>query len=174
MVGLPDELLPIDRIRPLGATLSSRCPCCREALRTGMVDAYPVLFCAGCHGLLMKNSDFGAALRERRARRPALEAADPQPIDPDQLRRLLTCPGCNARMEVHPYYGPGNVVIDSCARCSYVWLDHSELSQLEQAGGGRTANSSQACITLSTLSGNSAPSAATDVWRWDWLAELFL
>ena len=40
-------------------------------------------------------------------------------------------------METHPYYGPGNVVIDSCCGCGcgYVWLDHGELATLARAGG---------------------------------------
>ncbi|GEM_PF-2293393 len=37
----------------------------------------------------------------------------------------------------HPYYGPGNVVIDSCAECGYIWLDHGELSSVERSAGVR-------------------------------------
>ena len=38
-------------------------------------------------------------------------------------------------METHPYYGPGNVIIDSCARCEFVWLDFGELKQIADAPG---------------------------------------
>jgi hypothetical protein len=38
-------------------------------------------------------------------------------------------------MEVHPYYGPGNVVIDSCSACDLIWLDHGELKQISDAPG---------------------------------------
>ena len=38
-------------------------------------------------------------------------------------------------MDVHPYYGPGNVVIDSCRRCDVIWLDFGELEQITRAGG---------------------------------------
>jgi Zn-finger nucleic acid-binding protein len=36
-------------------------------------------------------------------------------------------------MSVHPYYGPGNAVVDTCGDCLLVWLDHSELSVIVTA-----------------------------------------
>jgi Zn-finger nucleic acid-binding protein len=39
-------------------------------------------------------------------------------------------------METHPYYGPGNVIIDSCGECDLVWLDFGELKQISDAPGG--------------------------------------
>ena len=38
-------------------------------------------------------------------------------------------------MDVHPYYGPGNVVIDTCSACDMVWLDYGELKQITDAPG---------------------------------------
>jgi Zn-finger nucleic acid-binding protein len=38
-------------------------------------------------------------------------------------------------MDVHPYYGPGNVVIDTCGKCGLVWLDHGEMAVIENAPG---------------------------------------
>ena len=38
-------------------------------------------------------------------------------------------------MEVHPYYGPGNVIIDSCTTCDFLWLDAGELRQISDAPG---------------------------------------
>jgi Zn-finger nucleic acid-binding protein len=38
-------------------------------------------------------------------------------------------------MDVHPYYGPGNIVIDSCSACDLIWLDHGELQQITDAPG---------------------------------------
>jgi Zn-finger nucleic acid-binding protein len=40
-------------------------------------------------------------------------------------------------MEVHPYYGPGSQVIDSCHRCRLVWIDSGELAAIEKAPGRR-------------------------------------
>ncbi len=33
-------------------------------------------------------------------------------------------------MDAHPYYGGGNVVIDTCATCQLVWLDFGELRKI--------------------------------------------
>jgi Zn-finger nucleic acid-binding protein len=38
-------------------------------------------------------------------------------------------------MLTHPYYGPGNVVIDNCAECDAIWLDFGELKQIVSAPG---------------------------------------
>ena len=38
-------------------------------------------------------------------------------------------------MATHPYYGPGNVVIDTCETCELVWLDFGELKQIVDAPG---------------------------------------
>jgi len=38
-------------------------------------------------------------------------------------------------MATHPYYGPGNVVIDSCGQCELIWLDFGELEQIVAAPG---------------------------------------
>jgi Zn-finger nucleic acid-binding protein len=129
--------LTVDRISPLGGTLESPCPCCQKPLQTGKLDEYPALYCEGCYGVLLRNEHFGAALRARRARRTVTETEDPRPIDPKQYERTLRCPSCDGAMEAHPYYGPGNVMIDSCSGCGYLWLDHAELSRLERAAGRR-------------------------------------
>ena len=33
----------------------------------------------------------------------------------------------------HPYGGPGNVNIDTCERCSVIWLDRNELRRIALA-----------------------------------------
>ena len=38
-------------------------------------------------------------------------------------------------MSTHPYFGPGNVVIDNCEACELVWLDFGELKQIVDAPG---------------------------------------
>ena len=126
----------VDHITPMGSVLESQCPICHAALQTGQMDGRPALYCNSCFGILLKHEDFGAILRERCARRAALEPAEPRPIDPAAFARQLNCPACQNRMEAHPYYGPGNVVIDSCAECGFVWLDQGEISRVEQASGG--------------------------------------
>ncbi len=127
--------LQTDRITPLGSELESACPCCQEPLRTGEIDSHRALYCGNCYGILIRNGTFGEILRNRRAARAEMEAQDVRPISPDAYDRVLHCPSCHGRMETHPYYGPGNVVIDSCAPCGCVWLDHGELLALERAAG---------------------------------------
>jgi Zn-finger nucleic acid-binding protein len=38
-------------------------------------------------------------------------------------------------MSTHPYYGPGNVVVDNCGRCDVIWLDCGELAIIRDAPG---------------------------------------
>ncbi len=131
-----EAAVSVDRITPLGSSLESECPTCRSALQTGQMDGRPALYCSDCFGILLKHEDFGTIVRERRARRAGLEPAEPQPIDPAAYERQLRCPCCRNRLEAHPYYGPGNVVIDSCAECGLVWLDQGEMTRVEHASGG--------------------------------------
>ncbi len=112
------------------------CPRCEEALVKAALDEHSILACASCHGKLLNNAAFGAIVRQRRAEFRGKEFR-PQPIDLEQLSDPVCCPGCNRTMEVHPYYGPGNQIIDSCCRCSLVWIDSGELAAIERAPGLR-------------------------------------
>jgi Zn-finger nucleic acid-binding protein len=56
-------------------------------------------------------------------------------VNEEELERETACPRCERMMETHPYYGPGNVVIDNCPRCSLVWLDYGELAAIRDAPG---------------------------------------
>ncbi|HIE98991.1 MAG TPA: hypothetical protein EYG03_23200 [Planctomycetes bacterium] len=137
LVFTTDNPLSVDRVTPSGGQLAAECPVCPKTLCTGQIEERPVLYCGGCYGLLLKNEDFGAITRTRRARRVGGEAEACRPLNMDEYDRRIRCPNCRERMEVHPYYGPGNIVMDSCPGCQYVWLDHGELRTVEQAEGGR-------------------------------------
>jgi Zn-finger nucleic acid-binding protein len=128
----------VDRIVPTGVTLESGCPVCAEPLQTGEVEGRRALFCPDCRGLLLRHDDFGAIVRERAARRTLSVASEPRPVNPLAAQRRLYCPNCNQLMEVHPYYGPGNVMIDSCSPCGFVWLDQGEITRIERASGGHS------------------------------------
>jgi len=132
-----DDPLTVERITPMGGDLDAECPTCQKTLCTGQIEDRPLLYCGGCYGLLLKHQDFGIVTRQRRARRTGCEAEAVKPLDPSQYDRRIDCPNCRSKMEVHPYYGPGNVVIDSCNECQYIWLDHGELRTVERAEGGR-------------------------------------
>lgn len=127
--------LETDGITPLGSELESACPCCSEPLQKGEIDGHSALYCRRCYGILIRNTAFGEVIRNRRAARNQQAGMDVRPINPDEYQRTLNCPSCYRRMETHPYYGPGNVVIDSCCECGYVWLDHGELARLERVAG---------------------------------------
>ena len=130
----------VDRILPTGLALDCFCPTCSQSMQTGLVENRRVLYCAACFGVLVRHQDFGSIVQERQARRVGIEPAEPRPIDPAAYQRKLDCPSCRHPMEVHPYYGPGNIVVDSCAECGYIWLDHGEITRVEQASALRPTN----------------------------------
>jgi len=120
-------------LRPHDAALP--CPLCRATLMRALLDDRSVVdHCQQCRGLLIARPTFGEAVALRRARASGA-ALPPTPVDARELDRRITCPSCRARMDVHPYYGPGNVVIDSCSACDLIWLDHGELKQITDAPG---------------------------------------
>jgi Zn-finger nucleic acid-binding protein len=154
---LTDNPLAVDRISPLAGEVHAGCPVCRDRqLQMGQLDEHRVLYCDGCYGVLVQNEDFGCLIRERRARRSVPEYSDVRPIDPRQYQRQLNCPNCRSRMEVHPYYGPGNIVIDSCSRCTLVWLDHGELACGERSAGSQAGISVAAARQAEQQAANAA------------------
>jgi len=131
-----DNPLTIDRIIAAGGETDADCPVCQKSLQTGRLEDRPVLYCGGCYGILVRNEHFGAIVRERRTRRKGCEAKAGKLLNTEEYKRQIGCPNCHQKMEVHPYYGPGNIVIDSCNACQYIWLDHGELRTVEQVEGG--------------------------------------
>jgi Zn-finger nucleic acid-binding protein len=122
-----------DRILPTGVTLDCSCATCDQPLQTGLIENRRALFCGSCFGILIRHADFAGIIQERQARRAGQEPAEPRPIDPEAYKRQINCPSCSQRMETHPYYGPGNIVVDTCSECGYLWLDHGEISRVENA-----------------------------------------
>jgi Zn-finger nucleic acid-binding protein len=111
------------------------CPLCAAPLAASVTnEGYSVQQCERCHGLFMDRRTFAELVTRRRASAGG-PGTPPQQIDPRELRRDVTCPRCRQKMDVHPYFGPGNVVIDTCARCDTVWLDSGELTQIVDAPG---------------------------------------
>jgi Zn-finger nucleic acid-binding protein len=110
------------------------CPVCRVPLVLASAEGRTVAYCETCRGLLADREGFVDIVRARRAKRAGPPQAQ-QPINPVELKRQLHCPACDGVMDVHPYYGPGNAVIDTCGRCGLIWLDHGELGIIENAPG---------------------------------------
>jgi Zn-finger nucleic acid-binding protein len=119
-----------DGVRVVGGPTQLACPICREALREGRAEGEPVQFCSGCRGFLATNPAFSGIVRGRRARRPVGDS--PHAFDPTELRRAVSCPACDRRMDTHPYYGGGRVVVDTCPKCCLIWLDAGELAVIER------------------------------------------
>lgn len=128
----------MDRILPTGAILDSECPCCSHPLQTGLIEGRRGLYCDHCFGILLRHEDFAGIIQERQSRRTGIESSEPRAIDPASFERRLNCPSCQVSMDVHPYYGPGNIVIDTCVPCGFMWLDHGELTRVEHSVVGRS------------------------------------
>lgn len=125
-----------DGVAAISDAVESACPVCDEALCAAVLDGWSVTTCRKCRGILCAREAFGKIVAARRRNSTGPEIT-PEPIDPAEFGRTLCCPTCGGRMEVHPYYGPGAVVIDSCDRCGVVWLDRGELRAIERAPGKR-------------------------------------
>ncbi len=126
----------IDRVKPLGEVAPTLCPKCFSQMELGDMDGSMVILCCACKGVLIQSGVFQELMIKRRKTFQGPDAI-PKPIDLKQLKIRLNCPGCKQAMEVHQYYGPGNVVIDSCVRCNFIYLDYGEIAALERAPGLR-------------------------------------
>jgi len=123
-----------DGVKVLGKPSKTKCPVCNEVLVTGTIADAPVLLCRTCRGIIASQSDFRYIVKRQRAH-AAGPPDKPKPLDARELKRKLSCPNCAERMDTHPYYGPGNIVIDICIDCGLVWLDHGELDTIVDAPG---------------------------------------
>jgi Zn-finger nucleic acid-binding protein len=123
-----------DGVVSLKEAVDAACPVCSAALQKASVAEVRVLHCATCRGILAEQEAFSTIVRFLRAR----ATGDPDPARPlrrEDLDRQIACPYCGARMDTHPYYGPGNVVIDNCNHCAVIWLDCGELAAIRDAPG---------------------------------------
>ena len=131
------------------------CPLCAEPLAKSLLDdAHVIEHCERCRGVLLERAVFAAAVTGRRAR--AAGAGVPlAEIDRREFQRRVTCCRCRTRMDVHPYYGPGNVVIDTCRNCDLVWLDFGELRQIADAPGLDRGRPPTSTVSVSEPAGSS-------------------
>lgn len=125
-----------DGVIPLGQQHDAQCPICRVPLLEGALEDHHALYCENCRGVLVANDDFCKIVVGKRKKYTG-PVDDPIPLNPDELNRKISCPSCEMEMDVHPYYGPGAIVIDSCGRCKIVWFDHGEIAAIERAPGRR-------------------------------------
>jgi Zn-finger nucleic acid-binding protein len=111
------------------------CPVCAVPLQRAVLDDRDrIEICDRCKGILMPRRTFAVTLTARR-RAATTASVTPTPADPRELDRRITCPNCDAAMIADWYYGPGNIVIDTCPPCDLVWLDAGELQRAVNAPG---------------------------------------
>jgi Zn-finger nucleic acid-binding protein len=120
-----------------GESTGFSCPKCEVSLEVGTItDSVQVCFCNNCRGFVTSSQSLGQVIWQMRV---AYQGADdrPLPIDPQELEIYDACPACRETMESHPYYGPGNIVLNTCNPCQLAWLDHGELAKIIRAPGPR-------------------------------------
>ena len=120
-----------DGLRVVGESVGAKCPLCRVPLVSALIEDETVCYCGHCHGFLAETDTFSVIVTKRRAlHRPHEKCTEP--FDPEELKRVLTCPNCQQRMDTHPYFGGGNAVVDTCEGCGLIWLDAGELAIIER------------------------------------------
>ena len=124
-----------DNVHVLGDVSAVDCPVCREPLVSALLSNLPVLSCTRCHGILFRQGDFAMLVKHLRANPWGPDELRMKPLDRKHLTRHIDCPQCHNPMNTHPYYGPGNVVIDNCVNCGLVWLDYGEIHRIVHAPG---------------------------------------
>lgn len=128
----PEEA-PVDGVRVLDEDAELDCPVCHRPLKEASIEGNRALHCTACKGVLANRGAFTFILQSRRHRARNLHPAPPRPLNPEDLERVVSCPSCGQRMDTHPYYGPGAVVIDTCGRCALIWLDRGEIDTIVSA-----------------------------------------
>ena len=112
-----------------------QCPLCAQPLtRAVLDDREPIEMCERCKGIFLARRAFAVTLTARR-RAAKTPPVTPLPADRADLERRIACPACRTPMIADWYYGPGNIVIDTCPSCDAVWLDAGELRRAIDAPG---------------------------------------
>jgi Zn-finger nucleic acid-binding protein len=107
------------------------CPACQTLLADASIDGFQIIYCTGCHGVLIDMEKFVPLLELLREQRYWSRSSQ-SPRNRDAAR-ILKCPLCQHEMDLHPYGGGGNVDVDSCETCGVLWLDRGELSRIVAA-----------------------------------------
>ena len=123
-------------VRVVSKTGSGRhCPVCSTPFLVAVMDdTYRIEICERCKGVLMPRETFAETVIGRR-RAAASPPVIPGHTDSRELQRRVRCPGCHAQMVTDWYYGPGNIVLDTCPACDLAWLDSGELQRVVDAPG---------------------------------------
>ncbi len=121
-----------DGVRSAGEPAGLDCPVCHEGLVVAFVRRHRVQACPRCQGVLVDPGTLALLVDELRARHEG-PRLPPRPLEAEAGSRRLTCPRCHAPLDLHPYYGPGRVLIDTCGACALVWLDRGEIATIARS-----------------------------------------
>lgn len=129
-----------------GGSANFQYPKCEVSLDFGSItDSVEVCFCNNCRGFVTPSQSLGQVIGQMQVAYQG-PGDRPQPIDPQELEILGTCPACRVMMESHPCYGPGNIdgpgniVLNTCNQCQLAWLDHGKLAKIIRAPGPRVGH----------------------------------
>ncbi len=102
-----------------------QCPICNLPLTVLSKDGY---ICPNDDGVLIASSHL-IDKNERLAKEIETEEADTATKAVPQRKHDLTCPHCGAAMHRVDYNSSG-IIIDSCVKCRYRWLDKGEFKKI--------------------------------------------
>jgi Zn-finger nucleic acid-binding protein len=117
-------------IAMIGEAVGAICPVCQGQLLSAQIEEETVAQCASCGGFMAEMESLQAIVARRRSGHAEGEKCT-RPFHAAELERALSCPCCEGRMDTHPYFGGGNVVVNTCERCSLIWLDAGKLAIIE-------------------------------------------
>ena len=106
------------------------CPKCEMALSHAEVGGIVIDHCPKCRGIWFDEHEMGQVLGFLEHHGSALRALMRGALQEDLNRRPARCPrdGSNLRRVCSPRNR--KVVLDTCPRCSGIWLDGGELREL--------------------------------------------
>lgn len=101
-----------------------KCPICYQAL----VDHRYWHECTNGHGQLIKGGDLVSIKENVETYTPSIA------IEDDEPHQRLNCPACGKQMTPINYAG-SKIIIDSCLKCTYRWLDAGEIEHILKGTG---------------------------------------
>jgi Zn-finger nucleic acid-binding protein len=134
----PETDSHLEQITAAGQETGFLCPTCPDQnLQVGNLFGTQVCYCDQCSGFVIDRMTLGELIDELRA---SYDGPDDEPIQikPTELHQISQCPACLEKMETFNYYGPGNVILDTCVPCKLTWFNHGELGKIIRAPGRRT------------------------------------
>ena len=156
-----------EQVTAAGQATDFLCPTCPDQnLAVGDLFGTQVCFCEQCKGFVIDRMSLGELVDELRASYDGPDDA-PLKINPTELHQVCNCPACFETMETFNYYGPGNVILDTCDACKLTWFNHGELGMIIRAPGRRTpppGYNQESNVLRQALHNQAAQDGAVGMW----------